>query len=145
MTTWILVADRSRARILERGGGPGAGLSLVEEIAHPEGRLRDRDFLTERPSRVHDRLGDQRHGVSTEDDPVEQSAWAFARELAARLRQAQLEGRCDRVVLVAGPKLLGKLRDSLDKHVNVSATLDKDLAEIPLDDLAHHLEGLGHG
>ena len=142
-TTWILVADRSGARILGHTG-PESGFYLVEEIEHPAGRLRSGDFLTERPGRVHDRMGDQRHAVSNEDDPVEHAVAAFARDLAGRLRQAQLDGRYDRLVLVAGPKLLGKLRDSLDKHVVVAATLDKDLAGVPLVELERHLSGLMH-
>ena len=42
MTTWILVAQRSGARIFEHEA-PGAGLQLVNTILHEEGRARDGD------------------------------------------------------------------------------------------------------
>ena len=65
-------------------------------------------------------------------------------DLAARMKTAHEAKRYDRLVLVAGPKMLGHLRDALDKQTAaaVSASLDKDLGEIPEHELAAHLTGV---
>jgi protein required for attachment to host cells len=46
----------------------------------------------------------------------------------------------DRIVIAAGPKLLGDLRAHLPKtlHTHVAAELHKDLAKTPLHDLPPH-------
>lgn len=139
-TTWIVIADRSGARIL-RHQGTSHGLQLAAEIAHPEGRLRPREIEADRPGRVHDRMGSHRHGVAREEAPTEHLAKAFAHDIAERLRKARLERQFEALVLVAGPHLLGHLREALDAPTAalVSAELHKDLQDVPVDDLPRHL------
>lgn len=142
-TNWILVAHRSGARLFSSAGAQ-APLTLIDDIEHPEGRLRDGDIDADRPGRAHDRHGDQRHGMSREESPTEHLAAGFARELAARLRAARLEKQFDTLVLVAGPAFLGRLRAALDEHTaaSVKASLDKDLGDLPAHDLIEHLKGV---
>jgi hypothetical protein len=47
-TTWILVAHRGGARLFE-SPGPGKGLQLVEDIPHPEGRLKSGESTPTNP------------------------------------------------------------------------------------------------
>lgn len=142
-TNWILVAHRSGARVFSSTGAQSA-LTLVDEIGFDQGRLRPRDIEADRPGRAHDRMGDQRHGVSAEQSPTEHLAVEFAQSLAARLKSAHEAKKFDGLVLVAGPKFLGHLREALDKHTAaaVKATLSKDLGEVGAQDLPGHLAGL---
>lgn len=142
-TTWILIAHRSGARVYESRAAH-AGLTLVDNIEHAQGRLQSHEIDADRPGRSHDSLGGQRHGMSNEQSPTEHLAVAFAADLAARMKTAHEAKRYDRLVLVAGPKMLGHLRDALDKQTAaaVSASLDKDLGEIPEHELAAHLTGV---
>lgn len=139
-TNWILVAHRSGARVFSSSGAQSA-LNVVDDIAFDEGRLRPRDIEADRPGRVHDRMGEQRHGVGTEQSPTEHLAVEFAQSLAAMLKTAHEAKKFDGLVLVAGPKFLGHLREALDKHTAavVKATLDKDLGGIAVQDLPAHL------
>lgn len=56
----------------------------------------------------------------------------------------QLAKRYTRLVLVAGPKFLGKIRAALDPVTPslVIASLDKDLEEISDAELPQHLAGI---
>ncbi len=49
----------------------------------------------------------------------------------------------DRIVLAAGPKMLGEIRHDLPKalHAHIVAELHKDLLKVPLHDLAGHFAG----
>lgn len=129
-TTWILVADRSGARVYASHGNVLP--VLVETIAHPEGRLRPRELDADEGGRVHDRFGEHRHAVTSRESPVDHVATTFAKALADRLREARLGRRYDSLVLVAGPRMLGRLRDALDDATAaaVSGSLDRDLAEL---------------
>lgn len=123
MTTWILVAQRSGARFFEHTA-PGEGLNLVKTILHDEGRARDREIDADRPGRSADGL----HSMRSEETAHERVIADFARSLATMLQEARVEGRYRHLVLVAEPRLLGHLRDSLDAPTAalVVGSLDKD-------------------
>lgn len=128
--TWILVADRSGARVYARSG---SGLpTLIETIAHPEGRLRPRDLEAAEGGRAHDRFGEHRHAMTSQESAVDHVAATFAKSLADRLRTARLDRQYDDLVLVAGPRMLGRLRAALDDDTAaiVSGSVDRDLAEL---------------
>lgn len=141
-TTWILVAHRGGARLLANTG-PGKGLQLVEDIPHPDGRLKDGDINADRPGRAFDIVGAGRHSMSKEQSPTERIAEQFAKALVERLQQGRNENRYGALVLVAEPRFLGELRAALDAPTAalVTATLDKDFGGIETRDLAQHLAG----
>jgi protein required for attachment to host cells len=139
-TTWILVAHRSGARLFENLG-PGKGLTLLETIDHPEGRLRSGEINSDKPGRAFDSFGGARHSMSKEHDPTEQVAMQFARRLAELLDKGRTRNQYTRLVLVADPRFLGDLRAALPPPTAalVSATVDKDLASASVHDLPGHL------
>lgn len=140
-TTWILVAHRSGARVLAQEAR-GKPLQLIEDLPHPEGRLRDGDINADRPGRAFDIVGAGRHAMGKEQSPTERVAERFAKTLAERLRQGRIENRYDALVLVAEPRFLGELRAALDAPTAalVRATLDKDLGGVETRELAAHLK-----
>lgn len=71
---------------------------------------------------------------------VEQERIRFSRHVIAALQAEWATGSHDRIVIAAGPKLLGQLREDLPKalHAHVAAELHKDLMKIPLHDLPSH-------
>ena len=139
--SWILIANRTGARLIDR---QGPNLSLLETIAHDTGRARDRDLNSDRHGETFNRVGSSRHALATSEAPHEHDARLFAHALADRLRTERLNHRFERLVLVAEPHFLGLLREALDKATEraVIATVAKDLAEIPLHDLPAHLPDL---
>lgn len=138
--TWILVAHNAGARIFRRNR-PRDGLEIVLEIDHPEGRLRNHEINSDKPGRRY-RGGDQnRHGTSNHEMPDEHLAIEFARKLASILDDGRSQNLYRNVVLVAGPKMLGMLRENVDKKTKekIVATLDKDLGRVDDGDLPQHL------
>ncbi len=141
-STWILVAHDAGARVFENHG-PGKGLELLETIEHPEGRARDRDMVSDRPGRSFRKdSGDPRRAsMSRNEGPHERAVSDFARALANKLRQARVQNRCGRLVLVAPPRFLGLLRSSLDGPTTqlVVGSVHKDLASAKEAELIEHL------
>jgi protein required for attachment to host cells len=143
--TWIVVADAARAKIYCQ---PRAGAPLEPAL--------DRDFAgnrtkasetgDDRPGRVHERHGSERHGMEPTSDPKRQAQRGFAEDLASELRRAADEGALDHVVLVAPPQMLGDLRGSLEDRVRdkIIGELDKDLAKLGIHELAPHLGDILH-
>jgi protein required for attachment to host cells len=142
-TTWILVAHRGGARLFENSG-PGKGLQLVEDIPHPEGRLKSGEINADKPGRAFDSIGNGRHSMSQEHEAADQVSLMFAKHLCDKLEKARAENRFGKLVLVAEPRLLGELRAALDKPTTalVSATLDKDFAGVDNRDIPKRLGNL---
>lgn len=136
--SWILIANRTGARLIDRHG---QDLTLLDAITHEAGRTRDHDLNSDRHGRTFNRVGEARHALETSEAPHERDARTFAAALAARLRDEHLKHRFERLVLVAEPRFLGYLREALDAVTarSVIDTVAKDLAEVPLHDLLAHL------
>ena len=78
---------------------------------------------------------------------VEQERIRFSRHIVAALEAEWATGTHDRIVIAAGPKMLGQLRDELPKalHSHVTAELHKDLIKIPPHELASHFATAAEG
>jgi protein required for attachment to host cells len=125
MATWILVANRTGARIFVRAARK---LGLVSEFDHPAGRPRDTDIEVGRAHRTFDR---HRQGNDPRSSPHEHSAEDFAKALAAELRVGRTERHVDRIVLVAEPHFLGLIRSELDDATSrlLASNVPKDLVK----------------
>ncbi|MEN9727451.1 MAG: hypothetical protein RL434_1817 [Pseudomonadota bacterium] len=139
--TWILVAHRAGARIFAQTA-PHQALTLVESIAHPEGRLRNHDLDADAGGRSFDSQGSHRHALETEHSATDHLAETFAKSLVAKLRAGREAKACDRIILVADPRMLGKLRDAMDAFTAAAAdrSLDKDLGNLPDSEVIPYLK-----
>jgi protein required for attachment to host cells len=139
--SWILIANRTGARLVEK---QGSEFALLESFNHEQGRKRDREIDSDRHGRSFDRMGANRHAYSNEESAHEHDARGFARELAERLGAQRTQHRFERLVLVAEPRFLGYLREALDDATKktVIASVPKDLAEVALRELPGHLPEL---
>jgi protein required for attachment to host cells len=128
-TTWIVVADASRARILQVAGRENA-LTEVEDLVNPQGRLHNREINGDAAGRFRgpDRPGG--HSSDDENRTVDHYTELFAKRVGEFLESARNERRFDRLFLVAPPKVLGDLRKGLGKETEklVADDLAKDLA-----------------
>jgi protein required for attachment to host cells len=139
--TWILVANRSQARIF-RYLGLRSGLELIEKIEHPESKRPSRDFISDRPGRVFDSMGSGRHSLSTELEAHDRQALEFARDLAEKLRASRGRNEFSRLMLVAEARFLGMLKGALDEQTRKAlvATLDRDFHQKSSSQLSRHVE-----
>ena len=72
-------------------------------------------------------------------------AHRYIHDMADALAAEWASAKHDRIVIAAGPKLLGEVRAHLPKALqsHVAAELHKDLAKTPLHDLPPHFAHIG--
>ena len=77
-------------------------------------------------------------------DKTEEERSRLAEHAVAALRAEWARGVHDRIVLVAGPKMLGALRHALPAPLEgkVAGSLHKDLMKVPLHDLPGHFSDI---
>ena len=130
---WVLVADESRARILN-WPGRGHDLEPVDELTDAAARADRADLRRDAYGRRAG--GDQRMGgnvtSSASDDELHLEAAGFARRVAQWLADAQLKGRFEALRIVAAPRFLGLLRKALPPQVAQRVTDDspQDLVKL---------------
>src|SRR3546814_11029566 len=111
--SWIVIADGAQARILENHG-PGKGLvplpaGVMQKTSRPS-----RDIDTDRPGRGYNPMG-QHHTMDSPSDSHREEKRRFADLLANHINAAALDRSYDRLILVAPPKTLGGLPQSLSQ------------------------------
>jgi len=138
--TWILIADGTRARIF-RNDGPFKGLkpALGREFGAPAPPTRA--LGSDRPGRVQESAGSERHAMVPRVDWHRFEKEKFAKSMARILDEAAKRGAFSRLVLVAPPRTLGDLRNALGARARamVTAELDKDLTHVTPVELPDHL------
>ncbi len=128
---WILIADRSKARVFEYQG-PGKPFKLIHKLDHPEGRLKSKDFNMDEDGESFDRMGYGRHKVDVDTDPREEINKRFALEVCNFLKQSKLEKKFDHLYIASGPVFISYIKEKLDPNVykNVQAWIPKNLGNI---------------
>ncbi|GMQ83990.1 MAG: host attachment protein [Gammaproteobacteria bacterium] len=136
---WVVVADQSKARIFTVADRRGALLD-VGELKHPEARDREQTLTSDRPGRSFDSKGQGRHAMGSTVEPGKQETVRFAKQVAGHVQAAHNEGRCDRLLLVAGPPLLGLLRENLKALSGIKISeIDKNLGQYGAREIRKHL------
>jgi protein required for attachment to host cells len=142
-TTWILVADGAKARVLARHGSHGP-LEAASNLcfAEPEARLPTRDVGADRPGRVHESANAARHAMEPRVDWHRFAKEQFARGIATALEAAAQNNLYEELILVAPPQALGDLRQALGRHTKalVTGEIAKDLTNLPDHELPAHLD-----
>ena len=124
-----LLADDQTYRLLR-----GHGAELVEIALRTADAFPDVEDLQN--GRRHPGAESGPHGRTEE---IERDR--FARHVVRALTEEWEKSGSDRIVISAGPKMLGVLRKALPKSLtaHVAAELHKDLVKIPAHDLPPHL------
>ena len=140
--TWIVVGHRGGAKSYEHVG-IGRGIKMIDGMANPTGRSQSRDLVSDRPGRAFASRGaGGRHALTAKSDAHEQALAVFVRDLAQYLGSGLSKKRYERLVLVAEPHFLGRLRKVLPRNVasRVHGAVRKDLFRSDRADLVRHLE-----
>ena len=145
LTTWIVLADGARARILENTG-PGTGLVELEEWESAKARKPTHELGTERPGRGHESATAGRHAITPHADWQEMEKVNFTNELAQYLKRHGDAGKFDQLILAAPPRALGELRKSIDSATaeRVKSEINKDLTKTPIIEVGSHLRDAIH-
>lgn len=134
-TVWVVAADASRARVLQVSSRDK--LAEVASLDNPQGRMHNRDLLTDAYPR--NRAAGGPGSDPQETSPVEHATEMFAKRVGDYLEKARTDHRYDELVVIAPPKFLGVLRKEMGKEVGklVADELPKDLSGLS----PHELEG----
>lgn len=140
--TWILIADGARARILEQLG-QGGEIRPIETEKFETVSKPSRELGSDRPGRVRESVGHQRHAIEPKYDPHRGLETMFAHQLVDILSQRLSDGLFDHLVIVAPPVMLGDLRKALPAPLQsaVVAEIAKDLTKVPNNEIMGHIEG----
>lgn len=139
---WILLADAHGARLLQ-GSRPFTALEAVDGVCVvPVSRHHFRHEIgADRPGRVYSTADGRRAAVEPAEDALRAEERAFAEDLAKQLNDAARAGRYDRLIIAAPPTMLGDIRNVLgaSARARLNATLNKDLVQVPTEDLSPRL------
>ena len=138
--TWVVVADSARARIFE-AETPLAPLQEINVLVNPDARLSDQDLVADKEGKIHDRHGAGRHSLEPPTDAKEQENIVFTKRIAAQLETALNRNAFGRLILVASPAVLGRLRKALDGKTAKAVVfeLDKNLSQLGPQAIRQHL------
>jgi protein required for attachment to host cells len=138
---WVLIADGSRARILEQIG-KGAPLSEVAGSRIETHVPPSRDIVSDKQGSTMVSGGARRHAYTPHTDPHREAKRDFLQGIAARLEKDVAADAFDDLVLVAPPQALGDLRSALSPHVasRVVREVTKDLTKVPDHEIPDHLD-----
>ncbi len=132
----VVVADSVRAQMFESDGTPKS-LHEVTTLLNPEGRMRERDIVSDTAGRRRNRPTHGTFsafgGASAKDHRIEE----FAGRVCKALSQVVAEHPYRRLYIVAEPQFLGLLRRRMDDQVQrqVAVEVPKAMTGQPLDDV----------
>ena len=138
--TTIVVADSTRARIFTTDSAHSP-LIEIETMAHPEGRLHDRDLTSDLPGKDVGGDGSGGHAYQAKTDPKKHELAEFAKRVANHLDDARNANKLSNLLIVAEPAFLGKLRAHLSTGTKekIVFELDKNLTHHSPEDVRKHL------
>jgi protein required for attachment to host cells len=129
MTTWVLVADNSRARFFaaEKAASP---LKEVNDLTYPEARLHEGDLVTDKNGRDRSTGSGGAHGLGIEASHKQDGAERFALMVCSELESARNRGSFTKLYVVAAPAFLGMLRKHQSPALRqlVAGEVDKNLS-----------------
>ncbi|HIF00702.1 MAG TPA: host attachment protein [Fuerstia sp.] len=138
-TTWVVVADRSRARILA-SSGDSTDLAELETLVNPTGAMRQSECSSDRQGYFKGREGSLEAG-DPETDWEHKTAETFAAQVIDYLETGRTSQQFGHVVLIAAPSFLGTLRQKLPTPLArmVELQVDKDYSKCSPKEIAAQL------
>ncbi|MFL9609833.1 host attachment protein [Methylobacillus sp. Pita2] len=141
-TTWILVADSSRARIFEMQAHHAP--TEIMDLRNGAGQLQNRELRTDGKGRFFGSAGTQGNTYEPVVTPKVHEASLFAEEVNQYLTEHYNHHHFSRLQVIAQPKFLGLLRDKLNDQVRklVVEEVSKDLSKASVEDIQQQVSNL---
>ncbi len=140
--TWVLVADKSHAKLYTMNGRAGE-LIFKQEWDHEASRKHERELTSDLPGRAFDRMGDARHAMGQPVDPKDHEAELFAHQLINEVDRGRTSNEFSHLCLVAPPEFLGLLRKQCGSALEqlISDEVGKNLVFEDSETVRDHLSG----
>lgn len=144
MKTWIVVANRSEARIFSsdpKKSRKSRDIDFITKIENPRGRLRAGDINADKPGAFVPMASGHGSGREARVTPTQQVALDFSKQLIDTLELARTQNQFEEMILIADPHFLGLLRNQMSKELKkmVSREVAKDLNVVTSDVLQERL------
>ncbi len=148
-STWILIADAARARVVRKPVHPSDArqipLETVFEASADPRALRE--IMADRPGRSFASTGARRSAMEYHSDPVREQTRGFAASLLKTLETRFTAGDFEELIICAPPRMLSALREAMPEELEtaVSSEVAKDftkLSEIELHEVLDRLAGV---
>ncbi len=138
VATLYCIADTAGFRLVR-----GRGTAMEELLTASADAFDDVDYEFAKGGRNRAGAGATSFGHDTKSE-AEIERPRLAKHVIRALEAEWAKGTADRIVVAAGPKMLGALRDAMPGglQAHVAAELPKDLSDVPIHDLARHLASL---
>jgi protein required for attachment to host cells len=136
---WILVANGSDAKVYRAESVKH--LCLEESFTHPESRLPNHDLVSDGQGRNTERFGSQPHKMEYRHSPKLKEKDHFASEIALYLEKGLLEGKYERLYVIANPTFISLLHHHLNGSVTkvIEKEIHKDLMVFGPEEVIKHL------
>lgn len=136
----VVVADSSRARIFTRDTVK-LPLNEVETMTHPEGRLHEKDLVSDAPGKGAGKGGAGDHAFQDKVKPKEQETIEFAKRVADYLDASRKANKLNHLFIIAAPAFLGELRSHLSSETagKIVLEVNKNLTQHSIEDITKHL------
>lgn len=137
--TWILIADASKARLVENAG-PGKGIKPLENATF---EAADASEYSDQQGRQSNSNSPNRYKVG-DHSASELVLNQHVDSIFASLEDAYKEGRFSRLVLCAAPHTLGVVRARIPETLKsiIISEVSKDLTQFAASDLEKHFESI---
>ncbi len=139
LTLCIAIADGEHARFVQQEANNV--LRTVNSIDSTSAHLRSRDIGSDQPGRSFESAASAHHAVGQRHDLHRMEKEKFTRLVAEQLNAASARDEFDELLLVAPPRALHELRETLDAptEAKLVGTLEKDLVKTPDGELWPHV------
>ena len=133
---WVVVADRSRARILSADWPEPSEWTEAADMVHAEGSLKGTDVNSDGPTNFGETMRGH-HDGEPKTDFKHLTAERFADEIVSRLEEGRVKNQFGKLGLVCPPLFLGVLRNKLSSQLGqlVALELDKDYTHVKFKDI----------
>jgi protein required for attachment to host cells len=122
---WFLVMSETRARLVP--GLPVRGVAPAAELVIRAEHRNLREIMADKPGRSFSSASaGRRSAMENGTDPLMHDRVEFLRQTFALVEAHRRAASFDRLVLVAGPRMLGLLRDEMPKSIMV--TVSREIA-----------------
>ncbi|TIP03664.1 MAG: host attachment protein [Mesorhizobium sp.] len=119
-TTWVLIADGARGRIVRNLEATGDAADRLHDLTFETDQKQLREIMADRPGRSFASEGSRRSAMEYHSDPVREQEAAFADMLIEQLERRHAAHEFDRLAIVAEPRMLGLLRQKLSPKLSVA-------------------------
>ena len=141
--TWLVNADSTSAKIYKIVHIGGEFLE-IKQVLRPESQMKSSDLAGDRPGRSFDSAAAGRDTMVPHADPKDHEADVFAREVCRFIDHGRATKSFERLVVVAPPDFLGRLRSAISSATNkpVAESLAKNMVGCGEQEIRSRLESL---